>query len=388
MIEKILLKIFRRKFIRNYRRYCAKRMGYALFYYKTDAFLLPRFAERYSHTNHWEALEIARILNRLGFWIDIIDRTADISRLRLEDKYGIFIGIGAGDSGRYYADIASKVPSAVKIFYALGPEPDLSNELIRRRYDYFHKRHPGKEVMMRRLIKHVDIQKAMSVTDVIFCNGDESTTKSYIKFGKPIERIYMSSSPKLNADIAQLRGRSPKKFLYFGGNGNIVKGLDLVIEAFSQLPEVELYICAPNEPDFNAVYADVLAQSKNIHWLGFIEVGGNVFNKITSECGYVILPSCSEGSATSVLACMRRGLVPVITYECGIDVGDFGHLIKDVAVEQLAGQIKAIAKTSPAELFERSIKTYLDSFKYTQAGFSESFEKALIKVLAKKYERH
>lgn len=371
MLRRIIHKIFRRKFVRNYHKHCVRKIGHALLYYKTDPLVFKSTARDTSHTNHWEIVEIVRILNKLGYWVDVIDRTANLSDIQknIKDKYDIFIGLGAGNSGRYYPEVASKTSSALKVLYATGSETELSKALMLKRYDYFYKRYPGTNVKVRRVIRNVDINKVMSYTDVIFSIGNEFSAGSYRKFGKPIFRINPSSSPNLRANIFQLQQRNPRKFVYFGGNGNIVKGLDLAIEAFSQIPELELYICAPKEPDFDNVYSDVIARSKNIHFLGFIEVGGSVFNKLVSKCGYVILPSSSEGIATSVTTCMRCGLVPVVTRECGIDVGDFGHIIGDVEVGKLADQIKKISKVSLDELYERSVKTYLDSFKYTQAGF-------------------
>jgi glycosyltransferase involved in cell wall biosynthesis len=193
----------------------------------------------------------------------------------------------------------------------------------------------------------------------------------------------------MTINMDSLCSRDQGKFLYFGGNGNIVKGLDLVIEAFSELPEVELYICAPkNEEDFNAAYQDILARSKNIHFLGFIKVGGDTFNRVTSECGYVIFPSCSEGTASSVVTCMRRGLIPIVTYESGIDLDDFGYLIEDIHIEALKSRIKNISKEHRKDFNSRSIKTYFNSFNYTQAKFSEIFEKAIIHVLTNKKDLH
>lgn len=386
MITRILLKFFRPKMVKNFHTFCPRKKGQALLYFKTDPFVSKTVARRYSHTNNWEILAMAKILNELGFWVDILDRTITPAELKIQDNYDIFLGIGAGESGRYYADIAQKVPRAMKIFLAAGPEPDWSNELIKKRYDYFFQRHPQAQVAFRRTIVNVDIEKAMSLTDAIFAWGNEFSIATYQqRFSKPIFRLYPSSAPSLRADFYQLTQRSPKKFLYFGGHGNIVKGLDVVIEAFLTLSDLELYICAPKtEADFNKVYKEILAKSSNIHFVGFIQVGGDIFNQLTSECGFVVLPSCSEGTATSVTTCMRRALIPIVTFESGIDLEDFGYLIKDIDPKVLADQIRQASQIPPAEFIQKSVKTYINSFRYTQSGFSQSFEKALLEVLVEK----
>src|SRR3989338_8594059 len=133
-----LRKVLRRKFIWGFDKYCSKKEGRALIYYKTDYFALGGILEDRSHVNEWESYEIAVILNKLGFVVDIADRTIlknDVDRI--EDKYDFFIGIGAGDSGKHFIDIAKKVPSATRVLFALGPEPDLSNKITKARHELF-----------------------------------------------------------------------------------------------------------------------------------------------------------------------------------------------------------------------------------------------------------
>lgn len=375
-------KYLKKEFIPNYNKFCKRKIGHALLYFKTDPFASKRLASNYTHSNNWEILEIVRILNELGFWVDVVDRGADIEKFHPEDKYDIFIGNAAGNSGKYYARIASELNKATKIFYAAGPEPGLSNKLIMERYEQFSKRHDGKKLILRRTIDNPDMDEKMKYTDVIFAMGNEFGINSYKKYKKPIFTICPSTSPKIKTDLAQLTKRKQNKFLYFGGNGNLVKGLDVVIEVFSGLPELELYICAPeNESDFNKYYRDFLSQSKNIHCFGFIPIAGKLFNKITSECGYIIFPSCSEGTATSVVTCMRRGLIPIVTYETGVDIEDFGFQIKDIEIDALRKQILDIFEIPDKAFVEMSIKTYINSFKYTQENFSFSFRKALLSTI-------
>lgn len=387
MIDRILRKIFRKQFIENFNKYCTgPKAGHVLLYYKTDPLVFKSVAKDLSHTNHLEIIAMVKVFNKLGYWVDVIDRTIDIAKLRLEDKYRIFIGIGAGNSGKYYAQIASMVPSATRIFYALGPEPKLSNSLIERRYDYFLKRHPNAAVNMRRLVDNTDMKKIMDETDIIFAGGGIFSHDSYKIFNKEMMRFYCPIPTDIKINFSEFNQRSQKKFVYFGGNGNIVKGLDLVIEAFEGLPELELQICAPDwEEDFNEVYRDTLNQARNIHFNGFVKIGGEIFNKITSECGYVIFLSCSEGAANSALVCMRRGLVPVLTHESSVDkTEESGYLIKDLGIGALREQIKQISETSREEFIQKSYNAYSNSFEHTLPHFSENFEKMILKVLMKK----
>ena len=164
MLQK-LANLLKRKIIKDYRKDCHKKLGHVLLYYKTSPFVFS-FFDQYTHTNNWEVLAIVKILNKLGFWVDVLDRDIDLADVKkIEDKYDLFIGLGAGNSGKYFANLAGKLTKAKKIFYAAGPEPELSNQLVLDRYKYFKIRHPGSDVKLRRMITEVDIEKAMANTE-------------------------------------------------------------------------------------------------------------------------------------------------------------------------------------------------------------------------------
>ncbi len=387
LVKRIAYKLARRKFVRGFDRYCTEKNGRALIYYKTEEFLLRGMFQDFSHPNNWESYEMAKVLNQLGYIVDIIDRTADLDDVKkIEDQYDIFIGLGVGDSGQYFADIAERVPRAIKVLYAMGPEPDLSNAITKARHNYFRQRHPEIPVQDRRLILNVDTKRLYKNTNAIIALGNEFSLGSYRHLGKDLYKIYLSSYPGLRMSFADFSKKDHKKFLYFGGSGNITKGLDLVLEVFAKRPDLILYIGAPSgEEDFNAFANPIIASSPNIRRLGFIDVTGSTFTNITAECGYVILPSSSEGCATSVTTCMRRGLVPVVTNESGIEaLESFGYLVSEGTIDSLTETIDRISAGTKEELVEKSMKTYLESFKYTQDSYRRSLEEILITILSKK----
>ncbi len=384
LVRKAYYKLMRKQIVRDLDDFCTVQKGRALLYYKTDSLVFRSVANNPSHVNHWEIIEIVRVLNRLGFVVDVIDRTVKPKTIaNIQDIYQIFIGIGAGDSGRHYADIAKKVPSAKKVFYALGPEPDESNRITLARYDYFWERHPGVKVEIRRTINHVDIDECMKYTDAILSCGSEFALHTFDKHHKKVYKLPPSSAPAIQFPFAGLEKKDPKKFLYFGGNGNIVKGLDLMIETFAALPDYELFICAPQtETDFNEFYKDTLEKSKNIHMVGFIQIGGETFYDLTSKCSYVMFPSASEGAATSVTTCMRAGMIPIVTPEAGIDPAErCGRVIMDIHIEALKNLVRELAAKSKQEIIQKSLETYKESYMYSQGNFSQTLELSLIDIL-------
>lgn len=385
LIKRIVYKFARRKFVRGFDKYCKEKSGRALVYFKTEEFLLNGIFQDFSHTNNWESYELACVLNRLGFVVDIIDRTADLNDIKkIKDIYKIFIGIGVGDSGKYFPDIAERIPSAIRVLFAMGPEPNLSDRVTRERHNYFRERHPEFPIVDRRLISNVNTKRLYAATDAIITIGNKWSFGSYSHLGKDVYKIYLSSYSGLKMLPDEHYKKSQKSFLYFGGNGNVTKGLDIALDAFKKLPDLDLYVGAPeSEEDFNVFYKTIIECCQNIHPLGFVDVTSEKFKNITQMCGYVILPSASEGCATSVTTCMRRGLIPIVTIESGIEVDNFGYLITDIRPDKLAEQLKIISETDRAEFDRRIIETYKQSSKYTESNFTFSLKKALTEILNK-----
>ena len=124
--------------------------------------------------------------------------------------------------------------------------------------------------------------------------------------------------------------KSLNNFICFAGNGFIVKGVDLVVDIFLELPHFNLEIYGPNTDSlFFDHYSDKINNSPNIKYRGFIDVSSKEFENVCKRNSFQIFLSCSEGMATSVLTCMRYGIIPIVTYETSIDVDKFGFLVNE-----------------------------------------------------------
>src|SRR5207247_2455643 len=58
-----------------------------------------------------------------------------------------------------------------------------------------------------------------------------------------------------------------RHYLWFGSGGFVRKGLDLVLDAFVEMPEYHLTVCGPiqQERQFEAAYHKELYETPNIH---------------------------------------------------------------------------------------------------------------------------
>ncbi len=381
MLKRIYNRILRNKyrFIRNQNGGVKGLSQRALLYYKTDPFFNKAAVERYGHTNLWEILEIVRLLNVHGYEVDIIDRS--VNNFLPEDIYDLYIGLGAGNSGKHFAKYAEVLTKAIKVLYAAGPEPNLSNKLVKERYDRFRER-TGIDAPYMRTITEISFDKFAEVADYFFCIGEPGTFgfESYKKHNKLCYSILPSTSPEIRFLPDWIRTRSLDSFLCFAGDGFICKGVDLLVEAFEQMPDVKLYICGPDsEPAFFKAYGDLINRSNNIFYEGFVDVGSTKFHDLCSKCSFVILNSSSEGCATSVVTCLRAGLVPIVNHETSVDTGDFGFLMEDKTniVEDIKMWVKHASNLDDQEYRRRVDGTVQESLKYTQASFTESFNNAL-----------
>ena len=93
----------------------------AAMFYKTEPFFAD--VSKYIHTNNWEILESIKILNSMGFSVDLIDR--GVSNWNPKYKYDLFLGLGVGNAGRHFARYAELSGAPKKILLSMGPQPDI-----------------------------------------------------------------------------------------------------------------------------------------------------------------------------------------------------------------------------------------------------------------------
>lgn len=355
----------------------------ALLYYKTEPFTNQRALNSYNHTNLWEITEMVAIMNHFGFAVDVVDRSAD--NFSPENIYHLYIGLGSGNSGKHFAEYAQKLPDAIKILYATGTDPTKREGLGLQVYEMFHKR-TGIYAAPMRIFDKADFNEFINYTDYIFCIGEKNVFSymSYKKYGKPVLSITPGTSPDIQFSPAWLKSRKRNQFLCFAGNGFIHKGVDVILEAFLCMPELNLIICGPDsEKAFFDAYGKKIVDSPNIRYEGFVKIGGEKFEEICSKCSFTILYSSSEGAATSVATTMRAGLVPIINPESSINVDDFGFLMtnKEDRIEDILVTVRKASTMTDKEYVQRVYSTLLASLKYTQSAFTISFTKALLSVM-------
>jgi hypothetical protein len=344
---------------------------HALLSYLVYPFSIARQEARYlRHVNIFHAQEIVRALNQMGYSVDVIDYRD--RRFRPHKAYDLFIGHGAFN----FEKIATQLPEkAKKIYFSTGSYWQFHNTQEAARFAALSQRRGVVLALDRPIVQGEEA--ALRLADGILGIGNAFTRSTYADF----ERVAMiNGTALLDAQLDWCpkdyqAGR--QHFLFFASGGNVHKGLDLVLEAFLGL-NLHLWVMAPLQADFIKIYQPELAGRNNIHLFGWTQPRSASFYQVMQRCNFCLLPSCSEGQAQSVIEAMNQGLIPAVSRQAGVDVGDFGVWIDPPGVEMVRQVARTLAGLPAAHCREMSFKArQAAQEEYAEPRFAANFRAAL-----------
>lgn len=342
--------------------------GRVLLSYITRPFTFLADSQLEGHANYWEAKDMAAAFLERGYIVDVIDfhNTQFIPK----HLYDIFIDV-AGNIGR----ISPQLPTTCKkIFFATGADPTFQNKAEKKRIAQFKTRR-GVSVKPRRYMPE---RNGIAHADIIggLCGTFPAST--YVHYGKPMHMVHVSSPQVYPFVENKAFDKARKNFLWFGGAGAVHKGLDIVLDAFRDMPEFSLTVCGKfeGEEDFVKAYKTELYETANIHTIGYVNPASKIFERIQNECVAVISVSCSEGCATSIVVAMHAGLIPIVNQETGINVENFGIMLPSSTLIDLKNAIRALSEETSAVLEEKSrcSWTYARTY-HTREQFGKEFRR-------------
>ena len=355
-------------------------------YYKTEPFYIN--VDAYVHTNNWEILQSIKILNQKGYSVDLIDR--DVSLWKPTEKYDLFLGLGVGNAGINFPRHAKASGADTKILLSMGPQPDVSTDLVEKRYKIFNERNNLNVPSMRAPAKVTGKvwEEIVDSTDYIFHIGEVGTESynSFLPYKKPILSFYPSISPKVKFNKDWLKTRDLNSFLCFAGNGFIAKGVDLAVEAFLKQPNKTLHICGPStERPFFQRYEKDIQRAPNIKYHGFIEPGGDAFNAAAAKCAFVVNHAAAEAACTSVATAMKAGLVPIINKWTAINITNEGFVMPDEGdlVNIVSETVKKASNLAYNEYETMVLNLMKKVTIFSQDSFRDSYSQAVDAVIEK-----
>ncbi|MEH2074370.1 MAG: glycosyltransferase [Nostoc sp.] len=352
--------------------------GNVLLSYRIEPFLLkPGEPMPNDHTWYWEVWQIAQTFLDLGYNVDVIQFHND--KFVPQKDYAFFIDI----RHRMEALAPKLNKDCIKIFHV-----DIANMVFRNAAECNRllevQQRKGVTLKPQRFeVPNLGIEYA----DCAIVLGNDFTTDTFKYANKPMYRIPISSPVVYpypdKKDFEAVR----KRFLWFGGSALVLKGLDLVLDAFAQMPEYHLTVCGPvsNDKEFEQAFHKELYETPNIHTYGWIDVSSHDFIEVTNNCLGLVYPSVSEGQSGAVISCLQAGLIPILSYESGVDVHDFGVIFDNLSLEEIKAKVISISNLPVEDLKLMSRQAW----EYARANHTkEKFAQVYRNVVEQIIENH
>jgi glycosyltransferase involved in cell wall biosynthesis len=352
--------------------------GYVLLAYIIEPFLLkPGEPVLNTHTNYGESLEIAKTFLELGYGVDVISYRN--SKFVPKKKYSFFVA--ARTNFERIARLLNE--DCVKIVH-LDTAHWLFNNFASYKRSLTLQGRKGVTIRNQRI---VESNLAIEYADYATILGNQFTVSTYRYAQKPMFCVPVPTCVVYPWAEHKNYENCRRKFLWFGSGGLVHKGLDLVLDVFAEMPDYHLTICGPiqKEKDFVNSYYKELYQTTNIHTFGWIDVSRPEFIEIANNCIGIIYPSCSEGQAGAVVTCMQAGLIPIVSYESGVDVNDFGVILKDCSLDEVRSSMQMISSLPAQKLEAMSRKAWeYARTNHTRDKFAEEFKNSIVHIIKNK----
>lgn len=328
------------------------------------------------HTLVWEIHQIAQTWSALGYNVDIID-WKNSSFLPNKD-YKFFVDIDT-NMNRLAPHLNS---DCVKIIHIIFAHFLYNNTATYERHLALQQR---RHVTLKPNRVNPDVP-AIEIADYATYVGNAFTASTFAFAKKPMYRVPLS----VQATYPWPEGKDfevcRNNYLWIGGRGLVHKGLDLVLEAFTDMPEFQLTVCGniEQEKDFEKLYHRELYELPNIRAVGWVDVTSEAFIELTRHCVGIVYASSSEAQSGSVLNGVHAGLIPVISYMSGVDIRDeYGALIEDLSVQSVQDAVRRLSSLSTAKL-EQMARTAWEFARanHTREAFARSYREAAEQIIA------
>lgn len=331
--------------------------------------------------NHYGfVFSLVKALNESGFIVDLVD---PLSSHIITEDYQLFVGHGP-DCGQFL----DQLPPAIPVYeYVSGLYWKSFQAESDQRYARFFSHHNAQlPTTHRRSIASMAVglellEQRADVMFTIHCPrmaagyGELSPKFIFTGLGAYLDPRFILYPE----DRDFVAGR--KNFIYVGGTGgNIQKGLDLVIDAFQQLPELNLYIYCKVEEEILTFCREELA-APNIHYIYHWRHRPfkDRLRRLLKLTCFTFHAPINTGLGTAFAATMGAGMIPV-GYVDLPDAGESAVLSDSWQVEDLVACIRRASEMSPEWCREASRLTLL---KYREHCDPEVVERNFVTMFSK-----
>lgn len=326
---------------------------------------------RKGHSILWEDRELARVLWRLGYNVRGV-HNLDASFVP-DRPYEVALGLGDG-----LARLAPQLPGdCVKLLYSVYSEPAYHNAAEAARVRALNERR-GAACRPRRAVRDPQAwQRALELCDAALLNGNEHTLATYPAAFRHKMRLVTTPGSYLGRSGKPVGAPVPpeREFLWFFGGGAAHKGLDLVLEVFARNPRLVLHVAGGDlqrDPAFVDAYRRELTACDNIRVYGRLEPPGREFAALVRRCCAFVAPSCAEAASAAVVTCLKAGLYPIVSRDCGVTLPPgAGTYLETCSVDEIEEAVLATHAMPAADLQEATAAAHADALRrYTPEAFT------------------
>ncbi len=325
-----------------------KTRGNVLLSFIIDPFLRrPGEPVSHDHTHDWESFRMAQTFLDKGYAVDVISYQNNY--FRPQKEYDFFISARTN-----LEHTAARLNSGcIKVAHL-----DTAHWLFNNQAAYTRLL----ELQQRRGValtnaKMIEQNRAIEQADLATILGNRFTMDTYRYAGKAIHRIPISAPVVYPWDNEKDFEQCRNNYLWFGSSGFVHKGLDRVLEAFAAMPEYRLTVCGPldEEREFTKVYHRELFETPNIDTVGWTDVNSPRFLEIARNTLGLVYPSCAEGGGGSAITCMHAGIIPILSYQSSVDIGDSGTILDDSTIPTIQNAVQQLS-SQPVQLLEQQAR--------------------------------
>jgi len=325
------------------------------------------------HICDWECWQIARTFLGFGYCVDVI--SYDNHTFKPAKEYSFCI-----DTLTNLERIAPLLgKGCVKILHIIWAHWLFHNHANYGRHLALQQR-KGLVLKPRKILAP---NLGIECADCATMTGNEFTAGTYRYAQKPIYRVPAATVANYPWMVDKDYNSCRNHFLWLGGSGLVHKGLDLVLDAFAEMPDYHLTVCGPIRKDkaFEAAFYRELYQTTNIQSIGLVDISSPAFIEIARNCVGLIHPSCAEGQSGAVLTGLHAGLIPIVSVESGVDVDGFGIILGSSSIEDIKNSIRMVANLPAQELKLMSRNAWeFARANHTKEKFAAEYRKAVAKI--------
>ena len=233
-----------------------------------------------------------------------------------------------------------------------------------------------------------DIARGIAMADAVAFIGNHVTSRSFTRSGVPHAKLRMLNYglPHADPEFVKRHPGGTTRFLYLATEVGLRKGFDVLSGMFSSprvaALDLELHIVGLVE---NPIYAGKVAQLKRvlgdrcvIH--GWLDSSGPDYAQILDRCDALVFPTLEEGQAGTVLDCISRGIIPILSDRAGFDFSPLGFLEAKVRSSRNRDLLAMAADLGVDEMNRLSGQT-MEYYRDFHHGFEQAIDQTVADML-------